>query len=172
MGLSNNAAEQISTTQVLIKLVEAIQNLDKKSIEQLSKDAYALPEWEQKKAEEARADIAKNQNLVAEYKDLLKEIEGQQDDIDKRAKEVKEAVSKLEQRKTAVETQENLANAKVKEQAKLGETLDARTKDLDKREAALKDGNEKLDARIKEFEAQQEKTRERAEEIKRLTEGL
>lgn len=145
MGLSNNEkVEQLTTAQVVLKLVDALQNLNKDSIAQLAQDAYALPEMEQKKADNARADIATYQNLVAQQKQLALDLQAEQDDIDKRAGELKDASKTLSAKSNALDQRAKSLDEQEKGITQRTVALDAREAALNKALTVLTDGQNKL----------------------------
>lgn len=160
MGLSqNDAKEQITSLQVAADLVSAIKALSANpDFAQLSKDAYAIPEKDQAKAEEARTGIAEYNAVIAEQKKLALELQSEQDDIDKRAKEIQAALDMVTERSNAVGNRERAADEREK-------SLTQRTVALDAREKALKDGQAKLQNEIIAFNDEKQRVADKENDL-------
>lgn len=140
MGLSNTEAkEKLTTIQALLDIASAIKELP--NLEQLSKDAYALPERDIAKAEEGRTKIKEYEAVIAEQKKREADLIAEQDDIDKRSGEVAAALKVIEGKNADLD----------KRQKVLDETADIQdkvAKELSQREQNLSAGTTKLAADI------------------------
>lgn len=169
MGLSQvDKQQQITTVQVLTELLSGLQNLDKQTLADLAKDAYALPEAEQKKADEARANIKEYQDLVAQNKQATIDLQAEQDDIDKRSGELKQALDMLNSKQTALDKQAASLNDQDKSLTQRTVALDAREAKLTKGEATLAQGQADLAAAQDQLAQDQEALRTKSDQVRAL----
>lgn len=176
MGLSNDRGEaqkKLETYQALLDIAEAIKELSAKpDFKQLSKDAYSLPEADQKRADEGRVIITELNSKIAEQKTREKDLQEEQDNIDLRVTQLQEAQGQLVADRKKVSEREEVVG-------KREESTDERIKQFLLKEAALNERQTKLNAATKSLEEretkltkEQEDSRRKADEIRRLSEGL
>lgn len=138
MGLSNEQKrDSITPLQVMLEIANALKTLTKGDLEKAIKTAYELPESEQKKADSARADIAKNQELLdgcikktQEISDSIQVLNGKQATIDQQLTLISNSRSDLQDTRLELEKQKK--------------DLMQISDDLSKREETLTTNNSKL----------------------------
>lgn len=178
MGLSNNQKEVVSTYQLLLDISQHIGILasDPKALEKQILLAYSLPEKEQKKADEARANIAKNEQILesqrkslADLDKSLAELNTKQLEIDGILKEISVKNSDLRKREDA------LSVAIVKLASDQTELKNGFSK-LETEKAYSAEENIKnksaVEERLKEINSYESSLKAKAEQLKVLTEGL
>lgn len=153
MALTNERPkEKISSVQLLIEIAGLLKELtdDPNALKQMAIDAYALPEAEEKKAEEARAKIAEYENLVAENKRVVQKTNDIRLEIDSQ-------INFNNQKLAQIEADTNELNKKNKEMGKLSVELNNREQALNKRENDINDRQIKLDSDVAEFEKEKQR---------------
>ncbi len=143
MSLSGNKPTEIATYQILLELVQLLAALqsDPKALEKAAKNAYGLADAEQAKADEARKDIAKYQDLINQNDRQKQEISNQLADLEKQKTAFQTQVTSLSTQKADLaqkeadfsETKRNIL-ALADETKTLNARLDKRSADLDKKE--------------------------------------
>lgn len=171
MALSTeNAKDTLKSSQVILELAGMIKSLndDPKHFEKLSKDAYALPDAEQKKADEARASIAKYQDLLAQHKRQAADIEASQDNLDLRTKQVTDASALIDSK-----TKDLAARERAFATEKAAHVLNVEK--LAKDQAELSKGQERLETdreeqidKEKAFEADKAALKDKSDKLKSL----
>ena len=172
MGLSNEriiAQNKIETIQFLADILEAVKSIG--DIAELSKIAYSLPEKDQKKAEEGRVIIAQLDDKIAEQRELAKQCEDEQNDIDKRKAEIEMANNGLNEKVVKIENRENKVSFREKEVEAYEKRLNEKETKLNEKELILAHDKDKLKTERVKFEEEQEAARKKAEEIKKLIEA-
>lgn len=172
-GLSATPKEQLDALQVMATLAATFKNLDKDfDLEKLAKDVYALPAAEQAKADEARAQISANKELLAGIKVQQAELLKTSDKLDEEKAALEAGVAKLANDQNAFnkrsDTLDRLSdelNAKAVEQAKLADFLASE-------KLHLEQGNIDLDKRRRENDAYEVSLKETAEQVQQLTKKL
>lgn len=176
MGLTNDRADaqkKLETYQALIDIAAGVKELAAgPDFADLAKVAYALPENEQKKADEGRAIIAeldaKNADLVLLQKDLKEE----QDNIDVRVSQLSDASAKLAADNNKLKEREDIATKREKQADDREKKQNDRDIVLSEREAKLRAGEVNLENDTAKLASEKEESRRKADEIKKLTEGL
>lgn len=170
MGLSQiESKEKLTSLQVAADLISAIKDLSANpDFKQLSKDAYSIPEQDQKVADEAREKIAEYKTVLAEQKNLQKALEAEQDDIDKRSSEISDALDKLNAKATELDKRAGSLNAQDKSLTQRTVALDAREAKLSKGEATLAQAQTKLSDDQVELAKAQDALEAKAEKAKAL----
>lgn len=171
MGLSNSEPK-ISSYQIMVEILDKLNVLASGDFPKLVKDIYALPEAEQKKADEGRKTIAEIDAKIAENNSLLEKLLQVQADIDKKREEnsAKSASlisydKELDERKTVLDKMERELSGRAKVQANEEIRLNSIETRLRSEEAAFI-------VQKKAFQEEQETARRKAEEIRELTKGL
>lgn len=172
MSLSGlNPRETVTAYQLLLELVKGVQELSKdpKALEKAILEAYALPESEKAKADEARKAIADNNSVLAQQKKILEEIskgtadldfrqdnldqtvrdiETKNNDLSKRERGLADGISDFSQRNKDYQADLIKLDTEKKSNIEFSFSLDDREKLLNEREEALKAKEEKLKAII------------------------
>lgn len=175
MGLSRIDEPLVTTYQVIIELARGLKALadDPKALEKAAKDAYALPEEEQRKADEARQKIAEyttllsqNKTKIAEYESLIKHNDEQIDYLEQQQKSLKDQQDKLTATEVSIDKKTRSLNER---EAAFAQVIEQRTKAMD--DAMAKTEEERLlviksrkeaDAALEEIKQTQKKIRELA----------
>lgn len=170
MGISREENNKsISTYQLLLEIASALKELgDGKNLAKLIKDAYALPEKEQAKAEEARAAISANQKAIDDNAALLLTIDSKQAKLD-------DDIAKKNDLLRAIKLESAELDKKKKDLAASADALSAEKQAIQIRETALEAGIAKLEKdRIslekdqEAFANEQAALKTTAEQIKKL----
>lgn len=176
MALTNDRAEaqkKIETYQALLDIAKSIKELvAKPDFAELSKQAYALPENDQRKAEEGRAIIAELDLKLAEQRTRAIDLQAEQDNIDLRKKELEAAASKVAENRKQAETREDIVSKREKAAEERDKKQNERDVVLSERESKLREREVNLGNDIAKFEEEKEESRRKAEEIRKLSEGL
>lgn len=173
MGLTNeNPRATINAIQVMAEIATAVKLFEEYGLDQLVKDAYALPDAEQAKVDKARADFSANQTLLSDIKKAQSnldntqiELDAQQDDLNKKLKAVGDGNTANENRKRELEKQ--------------GGDLKQREADLRRGQDDLLGGinklasdNADLDKRRREVDAYELSLKDKAAQLQALTKGI
>lgn len=174
MGLSRDDTPRMDTLQAAIDLAGALKALiaNPKVLEQAAKDAYALSEQEQKRAESARENIKEYQDAIAEQRRNDIALDKKSALLDDRAKdiaakEVAIAASQSVLNKNIAAYQDD--NAKL---TQLKAQLDVRETATAQKEAALATREAALNAREAKVDNFEDSLKEKAEKLRTITEGL
>jgi predicted nucleic acid-binding Zn-ribbon protein len=169
MGLSNSPKDTITTLQVLSDILLAVK--DVKNIETLAKQAYALPEAEQKKADASREQIAQAKAEIDAANKAQIAVSKESQALEIRKQDFDKTVKSVEARTTALNALEDdlekgFADLKEKQKAyQVDKTkLDADRQFLDDKAKSL----DEREAKLKELESEQ---KEKAKQLKALMEG-
>jgi len=176
MALTNDRAEaqkKIETYQALIDIAKSIKELAAQpNFAELSKQAYALPENDQRKAEEGRAIIIELDAKIADQRSRAIDLQAEQDNIDLRKKELETAANKITENRKQVEAREDVVSKREKAADERDKKQNERDVVLSERESKLREREVGLGNDIAKFEAEKDESRRRAEEIRKLSEGL
>lgn len=174
MGLSNNETKQAVTThQVLLELIQGLKTIgDSGDFAQLVKDAYALPDAEQAKADEARANIKQYQDLIAEQKQRAAGIEASQDNLDLRAQQIKDAQTLIDNKNADLAVRETTIKTANDDLAKKESALDAAQAKLELDQAKLVNDEQTLTDKQKEIADYETALKAKAAQLKDLTQGM
>jgi chromosome segregation ATPase len=165
--------DQLTAIQVVTDFVEAFKAVAANpNIEQLARDAFALPEREQAKAEEARKAIADNQAVLADIKKQQDVISGLQAELDAKKTVNETQLRKIEEGNSRLDTRESELDDQADTQAKRAKELDQKQRELDAGISKLTQGNADLDARQREIDAYELDLKNRAAKLQELTKGL
>lgn len=164
MGLSRSEKDGVTVLQLLTEIANGLSVLnDPKALAKASKDAYALPEAEQVKADAARANIAELDAKIAEQRQsqIALEAAGLEHDkrkiaadqsADKLAVKIEDIRSRETQLKSDIATNKKIIKEiEVREQSIVSDAaiLDERKKFLDARESVIADQESALKAKLK-----------------------
>lgn len=141
MSLSNNPSpkEVVTTYQALLDMAIGLKALSANpNLEQLAKDAYSLSESEQARADAARADIQKNQDLIAQQKQLAADLVDEQDNLDLRTTQINDALAVIESKNADLSKRESALKSSASD-------LSSRENDLSKAQNKLDQDQAKLD---------------------------
>ena len=175
MGLSsNNARETVTTNQVLLTIAQGLKSLmdDPKALEKAAKEAYALPEAEEKKAAQAKEIIAKMEGLIAEQKRRQDDLDAQESELDDRERKLKETVDSINGREIALEKRSRELDGIAEGQKQAANDIATGRQDLD---AAIVDHERNvgaLDKREREVNDYEASLKETAAKMQGLTKGL
>lgn len=174
MSLTRKPNVTVSSYQAIIEMLECMKQLisDPKTLEKISKDAYALPEREWELAQEARDNIGKYRSLVAEHDKKIAEIDELHADLDDKRIEVQSMLKSADDKNNKLALRE-------KELARIEAENLAKDKDRNRRDVTLEADKrfhmqevEKLIADKKAVAEFEKSLKSKAEQLRGLTEGL
>lgn len=173
MGLSRDG-NSITTYQVLLDIATNLQELvsNPKALEEAAALSYALPEFEQKKAAEAKDAIAKNSGILSDIeKANAKLLETKKQADDATAKSLA-AANALSEKEADLASREQALRDAAKRQNEAVATIAASNAALVKREDALAKAEADLAKKIEEISIYEDSLKTRAAQFKELTAGL
>ena len=171
MGLSNENPKAVLDTVLLLNDIKtALANF--KDIDALVKNAYALSEQEQKRADAARADIANNQGLLASIRQERSSLDEAALALNAKSQSVDAAIAKLDTTATAQNKRDDELNSKARVLADFERQLNQRSKEMDGRDAIMALNSKALDEREAKIEAQEADLRQRMAQLAAITSGL
>ena len=175
MALSNDTArDSLTASQVLLQIASAIKSLnaDPKRLATLAKEAYALPEAEMLKADEARLKIDEYKALVKKQSDTQAQIDDDFETLENQRDEIANSSKKLDERKGALDILQAELNKKARDLADKEKQLMDALKTLEAKEAKLVSDRDKLAAEKKANDELTASLKAKANQFKGLTEGL
>jgi chromosome segregation ATPase len=172
MGLSSTPKEQVTIAQLMVECIGILKRMKDGDLEKMAKEAFALPEREQERANEARAKIATYEGLIAECKAKLADIEKANSDLSAKEmanmalmRKIDEENAKLSVRKDDLDDFSAALNLKATD-------LQTRERDLAAGKSKLASDNAALDNREAAIAAQEARVKAVAESLKGATQGL
>lgn len=173
MALTNdNPRETVDTLRFLMKLSKGIELFENYGLEKLIKDAEAISEREQKRANEARENIAKYESLIAEHKQLQKKNEDDATANIEKSKQLTEEWSRLSKEAGELKKWEADVNKQVEENRQSKAALLERERAIEVKESKLAEAKADVDATKKEADKLTSELKARAAKIQGLAEGL
>lgn len=173
MSLSGNKIIDITTAQLLLEIAQSLATLqsDPDALDKAAKAAYALPDAEQAKAIEARAQIAK-------YQDFINQNDRQKQDIQTSLAEIAKKEANLEAQERKIANQKIDFNSTVAafESTKqdilaLDQSNKAKEKSYDQRKADLDRREDSLSERQAKIEQSEADMASRLEQMRLLAGG-
>jgi len=171
MGLSNEAPKYtVAVLDAMLELAKVGKLFEEYGLEKLIKDAYALSEQEQRKADEARGNIASYQALVSEQKKRAGEIEQAEADLESERTSIKSEWLVINNERDALKKRTSELESQAADLRSLKATLQERERGIEVLESKANQNNAAADKARKEAEAELAAIKARAAQINKLVE--
>lgn len=171
--LTNTPKDTLTSFQALLDIAQGVKALaSNPDLDNLVKDAYALPEAEQAKADAARQAIADNQAVLAQIKKSQTELENTSTELDTKKQEIALGLQ-------AIDDRSKVLSQKEKDLTLLGSQLSDKAASLQQKERDLQAGVSKLTQDKEDLAKKWEEVNEyetslkaKADQLKSLTAGM
>lgn len=174
MGLSNEKPrDSLTSIQVALDMAQAFKALlSKPDLEALAKAAYALPEREQRLAEEATSKISEYKGLIAEQCKRQDKIDAAESDLDERERKLKEALAKIDDSNLALDKRQKQLDQATDDQKQTARDLSNKLNVIMSGQTALDQRKAELDGRETAIETYEASLKEKAAQMQGLIQGL
>lgn len=172
MALTNTPKDGVTSLQVMLDIAQSLKTIADGDLEKTIKTAYALPESELAKANEARDSIARYESLVAQSKtEKAASEKAKQDALD--AKDSLQAsIDNIASENQKLDEREEALDAVAENQKQSAKNLENAASDLNAKLAKFAKDSEELEVKKQKMSAYEESLKSTAESIKGLTKGL
>lgn len=172
MGLSSTPKEQVTIAQLMVECVGVLKRMSAGEMEKMAKEAFALPEREQERADEARGKIATYEGLIAESKKTLAAIDTAKAELSAKELAHQAMLRRIDEENTKLSSRKADLDL-------FASGLNVKAGDLQSRERALEAGIAKidrdrmaLDTKASELAEYEKSLKSKASALKNLTESM
>lgn len=171
--LSATPKEQLDSIQLVVDFVQAFKLVaSNPNIEKLAKDAYALPEGEKKRLDEALAKIAEHRAVLVSIQKEREALEKDRQSLAEQQRHNNATLDKIGEENRKLNQRQADLDKIAASQAETAKALEQKKHDLDVGNAKLEVGNANLAEQRKQLNALESDLKQRAQALKQVTEGM